>query len=86
MKGTIQDKLKLCFNIFDSDKSGYLHKAEIMNLTKAIRRSILSRVKSSQASEDFSLKLMIAHIRKKFRKISEKYEGMVSFQDFYSSI
>ena len=70
----------MCFDIFDVNGSGYLDETELMNLVKSITNSLLDKMKNRGGH--IPLKLKIAHINNKFRKIISAYSGMISFHDF----
>lgn len=82
--GSLKEKLRLCFDIFDGDHSGYLKFNSMVNLVESIIKPIQER--ANRLGGYLPLKLKISAIRRKFAKINEEYQGYVSFPNFYYSI
>lgn len=83
-KGDFEDKLRLCFDSYDTEKQGFLRDVEIQLF---IERILTPYAKSiDEHPENLELKTKIIHIHEKMSKLSQQSKGKISFTDFLNGI
>ena len=83
-KGDFEDKLRLCFDSYDTEKQGFLRDFEIQLF---IERILTPYAKSiDEHPENLELKTKIVSIHEKISKLSSQPKGKISFSDFLNGI
>lgn len=82
-KGNFEDKLKICFGAYDADHSGYLQQREVQSLLENLLRPYANELVQTDSQD---LKQTIDDVWKKMMTLSEKCNGVVSFNDFLYGI
>ena len=72
----MRDNIRLAFNYFDKDKSGYLDKQEVASFLKAVEKSLADpRFVVDKAMTD-----------RFFAKLDKDGNGQISFEELYEPI
>lgn len=83
-KGDFEDKLRVCFDVYDSDKSGYLKDDELQTLIERILTPYSNEV--TQHPDNQELKSKIVQIHSKMSQLTQQSKGKVAFNDFLNGI
>jgi Ca2+-binding EF-hand superfamily protein len=81
LKGTFEEKLKVCFDAYDLDKSGYLQMNEMQNMINHLMMQYREKYKEKSADGQ-----TLEEIAKKLKSLEEKNEGILCFEEFYITI
>lgn len=79
-KGTFEEKLRICFDAFDYDHSGYLEGCEISELIEKMLIPYMDALKNNPEAKDLSEKMRKINAKMVF--LCEKSNGKVFFDDF----
>ena len=83
-KGDFEDKLRICFNAYDIDRSGYLQSVELQLLIEKILLPYTKEIEKDP--ESIEIKETIVKIHQKMMFLCETSNGKVSFSDFFNGI
>ncbi|XP_009474640.1 PREDICTED: calsenilin-like, partial [Nipponia nippon] len=77
LRGTVQQKLKWAFNLYDINKDGYITKEEMLEIMKSIYdmmgRCTQPTLRDSAPAE---------HVELFFQKMDRNGDGVVTFEEF----
>ncbi|KAM8785332.1 calsenilin isoform 2-T2 [Rhynchonycteris naso] len=77
LRGTVQEKLKWAFNLYDINKDGYITKEEMLAIMKSIY-DMMGRHTYPLLREDAPLE----HVEKFFQKMDRNQDGVVTIDEF----
>jgi Ca2+-binding EF-hand superfamily protein len=83
-KGNFEDKLRVCFDAYDSDRSGFLKDEELQVLIERILAPCSDEVTKNPHDQD--LKIKIVQIHQKMSQLTQQNNGKISFSDFLNGI
>ncbi|XP_053257485.1 calsenilin isoform X1 [Podarcis raffonei] len=77
LRGTVHEKLKWAFNLYDINKDGYITKEEMLAIMKSIY-DMMGRYTYPILREDAP----IEHVEKFFQKMDKNQDGVVTIEEF----
>ncbi|XP_028596903.2 calsenilin isoform X3 [Podarcis muralis] len=77
LRGTVHEKLKWAFNLYDINKDGYITKEEMLAIMKSIY-DMMGRYTYPILREDAP----IEHVEKFFQKMDKNQDGVVTMEEF----
>ncbi|KAF6103856.1 potassium voltage-gated channel interacting protein 3 [Phyllostomus discolor] len=77
LRGTVQEKLKWAFNLYDINKDGYITKEEMLAIVKSIY-DMMGRHTYPLVREDAPLE----HVERFFQKMDRNQDGVVTIDEF----
>ncbi|XP_005860529.1 PREDICTED: calsenilin isoform X4 [Myotis brandtii] len=77
LRGTVQEKLKWAFNLYDINKDGYITKEEMLAIMKSIY-DMMGRHTYPLLREDAPLE----HVERFFQKMDRNQDGVVTIDEF----
>ncbi|XP_066228411.1 calsenilin isoform X2 [Saccopteryx leptura] len=77
LRGTVQEKLKWAFNLYDINKDGYITKEEMLAIMKSIY-DMMGRHTYPLVQEDAPLE----HVERFFQKMDRNQDGVVTIDEF----
>ncbi|XP_028830139.1 calsenilin isoform X7 [Denticeps clupeoides] len=77
LRGSVNEKLRWAFNLYDINKDGYITKEEMLAIMKSIY-DMMGRYTSPCVKEDAPLE----HVEKFFQKMDRNKDGVVTFDEF----
>ncbi|KAM5318995.1 calsenilin isoform X2 [Desmodus rotundus] len=77
LRGTVQEKLKWAFNLYDINKDGYITKEEMLAIVKSIY-DMMGRHTYPLLREDAPLE----HVERFFQKMDRNQDGVVTIDEF----
>lgn len=81
LKGSIEDKLKWIFSVYDVNKDGVLSKTELKDLTTSIY-DLMGNPTGEKHKSEASEQMICARAELSFQRMDVDEDGVVSFQDF----
>ncbi|XP_053572143.1 Kv channel-interacting protein 1 isoform X2 [Bombina bombina] len=80
LRGTIHEKLRWTFNLYDINKDGYINKEEMMNIVKAIY-DMMGKYTYPVLKDDAPKQ----HVDLFFQKMDKNKDGVVTLDEFIES-
>ncbi|KAM4748199.1 A-type potassium channel modulatory protein KCNIP1 isoform 1-T1 [Rhinophrynus dorsalis] len=80
LRGTIHEKLRWTFNLYDINKDGYINKEEMMDIVKAIY-DMMGKYTYPILKEDAPKQ----HVELFFQKMDKNKDGVVTLEEFIES-
>ncbi|KFQ45038.1 Kv channel-interacting protein 4, partial [Nestor notabilis] len=80
LRGTVQEKLKWAFNLYDINKDGYITKEEMLDIMKAIY-DMMGKCTYPILKEDAPRQ----HVETFFQKMDKNKDGVVTIDEFIES-
>ncbi|XP_077325645.1 calsenilin isoform X1 [Lithobates pipiens] len=77
LRGTVHEKLKWAFNLYDINKDGYITKEEMLAIMKSIY-DMMGRYTYPMLREDAP----IEHVERFFQKMDRNHDGVVTIDEF----
>lgn len=83
LKGSTEDKLKLSFEVYDTDKSGGITKQEMTQVLQHMNVSLKAAEASQQGYSDADIQ---AFVTKVFSECDVEGDNRLSFAEFYKAV
>ncbi|KAF7249256.1 Kv channel-interacting protein 1 [Varanus komodoensis] len=80
LRGTVHEKLRWTFNLYDINKDGYINKEEMMDIVKAIY-DMMGKYTYPVLKEDAPRQ----HVEVFFQKMDKNKDGVVTLEEFIES-
>ncbi|KAG5272002.1 hypothetical protein AALO_G00160560 [Alosa alosa] len=77
LRGSVNEKLRWAFNLYDINKDGYITKEEMLAIMKSIY-DMMGRYTTPSVKEDAPFE----HVEKFFQKMDKNKDGVVTFDEF----
>ncbi|XP_041914793.1 calsenilin-like isoform X1 [Alosa sapidissima] len=77
LRGSVNEKLRWAFNLYDINKDGYITKEEMLAIMKSIY-DMMGRYTTPSVKEDAPF----VHVEKFFQKMDKNKDGVVTFDEF----
>jgi len=82
--GSVEDKLRWIFKVYDLNKDGVLSRAEIKEVTASIY-DLMGHPSGEKQSHDYPEELIAARAELAFKKLDLDCDGVISEEDFITS-
>lgn len=88
-RGSIEDKLAWCFNLYDINADGYITRDEMHTVVRAVYEMLgggsISYADMSPAARDAEQALIGQHVERVFHKMDLNCDGVVTKEEFVAT-